>query len=119
MGTVRMVRGRSALHSTRSHWEHQREDMFAEADVEIPGKAARDLHVCNIEELLIGAPREKPSLESFRAQQLRGAITAADVCAFRLFNAPCIVLVVALMPFSPCLKAVSFAPHSTSTNLHP
>src|ERR1700739_4603068 len=79
-----------ALHSTRSHWEHQREDMFAEIDVQIPGKAARDLHVCNIKELLIGAPG-KTKLESF-AHTTTCAITAADVFAFRLFNAPCIVL---------------------------
>src|SRR5258708_2025959 len=86
--------------------------MFAEVDVQIPGKAACDLHVCNIEELLIGAPG-KTKLESF-AHTTTCAITAADVCAFRLFNAPCIVLDGSPMPFSPSLKAVSFAPHSTS-----
>ena len=44
------------LHSTRPYREHQREDMFTKVDVQVARKAARDLNVRDIEELLIGAP---------------------------------------------------------------
>jgi hypothetical protein len=90
MSQFRRYEADQTLHSTRPHREHQREDVFAEVDVQIPGKAACDLHVCDIEELLMGAAR-KTEMESFAHTATR-AITAAGVHAFRFFNAPCIVL---------------------------
>jgi len=47
MGQLRRYEANQAPHSTRPHREHQREDVFAEIDVQVLGKRPRDFHIRN------------------------------------------------------------------------